>query len=131
MRNSQIILIVVAIVFAGLAFSNMKPSMMPYVSIAEARLGGQVQVAGKPVPETFHKRANEFTFRIRDDGGDMLTVSVAGLAPPGLNEKTAQVVAVGEYRRGVFHAEKILTKCPSKYSKKAKDETSRPGVGKR
>ena len=34
---------------------------------------------------------------------------------PGNFEEATEIVAIGSYRDGAFHAEQLLVKCPSKY----------------
>jgi cytochrome c-type biogenesis protein CcmE len=49
-----------------------------------------------------------------DEDGNTMTVHYDGVKP-GNFEEAVQIVAVGSYRDGVFHAEQLLVKCPSKY----------------
>jgi cytochrome c-type biogenesis protein CcmE len=49
-----------------------------------------------------------------DDDGNTLTVHYSGIKP-GNFEEAVQIVAVGSYQEGVFYAEQLLVKCPSKY----------------
>jgi cytochrome c-type biogenesis protein CcmE len=43
-----------------------------------------------------------------------MTVHYNGVKP-GNFEEAVQIVAVGTYHQGVFEAEQLLVKCPSKY----------------
>ena len=51
---------------------------------------------------------------LTDDEGGSLPVEYGGVKP-GNFEEAVQIVAVGRYESGVFHAEQLLVKCPSKY----------------
>jgi len=56
----------------------------------------------------------ELQFAMVDEGGNTLTVHYNGVKP-GNFEEAVQIVAVGSFHEGVFHAEQLLVKCPSKY----------------
>ena len=49
-----------------------------------------------------------------EEDGDTMTVLYKGIKP-GNFEEAIQIVAVGNYDEGVFRAEQLLVKCPSKY----------------
>lgn len=54
------------------------------------------------------------TFGVKDKAGDQINVVYRG-APPGNMGTATQVVAVGGVKEGVFEADRIVLKCPSKY----------------
>jgi cytochrome c-type biogenesis protein CcmE len=49
-----------------------------------------------------------------NDTGETMTVHYSGVKP-GNFEEAVQIVAIGSYQEGVFEAEQLLVKCPSKY----------------
>jgi cytochrome c-type biogenesis protein CcmE len=107
-------LIVGFIAFGAGAF---KASLTPYVSFAQARAAREaVQVAGKLVhgSSSFDEKAGMLDFLLEDDHGDRMRVRFAGIKPGNFEEAT-QIVAIGRFADGVFMAEKLLVKCPSKY----------------
>ena len=108
-----IIIIIGFIIWAGFSFNK---TLTPYVSIAEAKTSGSmVQVKGTRVDDgTFNTQNNLFTFKLIDDQGEAVTVVFDG-AKPGNFEQATEVVCVGKYENGTFHAKEILVKCPSKY----------------
>lgn len=107
------VIIIVFIVWAAVSF---KATLTPYVSIDEAmEMGQRVQVAGQRVGSgQFDIQKNMFTFKLQDDHGKVLNVIYDG-AKPGNFDQATQVVCKGVYKDGVFYADVILVKCPSKY----------------
>ncbi|MCX7895023.1 MAG: cytochrome c maturation protein CcmE [Thermoanaerobaculum sp.] len=107
-------LIVGFIAFGAGAF---KASLTPYVSFAQARATGDaVQVAGKLVhgSANYDESSGKLFFLLEDGQGDRMRVEFAGTKPGNFEEAT-QIVAIGRFSGGVFVAEKLLVKCPSKY----------------
>jgi len=109
-----IVIIVGFIIWAGISFNK---TLTPYVSIAEAKSSSAVvQVKGKRADDgTFDTTDNLFTFNLIDEKGEQITVIYDG-AKPGNFEQATEVVCVGQYENGKFHAKEILVKCPSKYT---------------
>lgn len=107
----------VAIFFA--LFSSGDDILSPYVQFKEAKSnnGGYVQVIGsldRSVPVKHSEGA--FTFRLVDREGTIMDVIHHGTRPQNF-EHTEQVVLLGRYaaESGMFEADKVLVKCPSKY----------------
>ena len=115
----KIFLIVLLLSFVAYAGMNLAESVTPYVTIAEARSSSSgVQVKGlldkNFVPQ---QNGNEFNFSLRDeDTGEVLRVKFDGIKPDQFDE-AYHIVAVGKYDAAdeIFHAKKLLIKCPSKY----------------
>ncbi len=113
----KVLLLILLLGFAGYAAWAFSDSVTPYVSIEEAqRAKGSVQVKGLLDPQvTPHQEGEEFVFSLRDeDSGQTMPVRYAGTKPDRF-EEAYHIVAIGRYSEGVFHAEKLLIKCPSKY----------------
>jgi len=49
-----------------------------------------------------------------DEAGDQFEVIFDG-TKPGNFEQATEIVCVGIYNQGKFHAKELLVKCPSKY----------------
>jgi cytochrome c-type biogenesis protein CcmE len=95
---------VLVVAFLAYGATSFKTNLTPYVSFEEAmRSGAKVQVAGGLVPGS-----------TQYGEGRTLTVLYQGTKPGNFEEAT-QVVAIGSYRGGAFHADQLLVKCPSKY----------------
>ena len=90
----------------------------PYVTLAEAKThtGDRLHVAGDIVPGSVqHQLASGgLTFELTDSTGQRSLVEYRGPAVSNLAE-AKQVVVVGSMKEGVFHASKMLVKCPSRY----------------
>ena len=116
MRIKYIIGIVIIIAFTVLAAVSFKDALTPYVSVAEARkTDGTVQLKGQRMDNgRFDVASNMFVFHIKDENGEELEVVYDGPKPGNFDQAT-HVVCIGKYQRGVFRAEKLLVKCPSKY----------------
>lgn len=90
----------------------------PYVTLAEAKThsGNRLHVAGDIVPGTVQNNLGSgvLTFELKDSAGQQSVVEYRGPAVSNLAE-AKQVVVVGAVKDGVFHANKMLVKCPSRY----------------
>ncbi len=77
----------------------------------------KVKAAGVWVKEKHYSldsEADTFTFIMKDKNGVEMKVIYKGGIPNNF-EISSSVVVTGFYDRDYFKAEKILTKCPSKY----------------
>jgi cytochrome c-type biogenesis protein CcmE len=108
---------VLVVAFLAYGTTSFKSNLTPYVSFEEAsRSARKVQVAGGLVENStkYLDATEELQFAMVDEGGNTLTVHYNGVKP-GNFEEAVQIVAVGSFHEGVFHAEQLLVKCPSKY----------------
>jgi cytochrome c-type biogenesis protein CcmE len=108
---------VLVVAFLAYGTTSFKSNLTPYVSFEEAsRLARKVQVAGGLVENSteYLDASEELRFAMVDKDGHTMTVHYNGVKP-GNFEEAVQIVAVGSYRDGVFEAEQLLVKCPSKY----------------
>jgi cytochrome c-type biogenesis protein CcmE len=105
-------LIGVLVAFGVTAFQG---SLTPYRSFREARAGGYVQVNGTLAdPASTSTEQGVLRFQLRDTAGEVLPVTYPGVKPANFEQATS-VVAIGQYKNGVFEADQLLVKCPSKY----------------
>lgn len=109
-----IVIIVAFIIWAGISFNK---TLTPYVSISEAKSStGIVQVKGERVDSgRFDLDTNTFIFTLKDDKGEQVEV-VYEKAKPGNFDQATEIVCIGQYKSGRFHAKDLLVKCPSKYA---------------
>lgn len=116
MKHGGVIIgLVVLGAFAALGFSALVGSMTPYVHFEEARQSRRiVQTPGMIDKATVQNTARGLEFDLYDEKGDRLHVVYAG-PKPGNFDQARGVVAIGRFQDGVFHARKLLVKCPSKY----------------
>ena len=74
-----------------------------------------VRVAGVVAPNSVVRDSQTQVVRFTiADGGQTLPVAYAGVVPD-VFRAGAQVVVEGKLTNGVFHAQTLLTKCPSKF----------------
>ena len=69
------------------------------------------------------KQNKQFSFFMKDFLGNEMKVIYDGTIPNNFESSTS-VVVTGKYKDGSFHANDILTKCPSKYEEQF-DESSK------
>ncbi len=103
--------------FVAFGATSFRQSVTPYVGFEEAqRTGARVQVAGELVPGSvrYVESRRELEFTMTDEDGRRMPVVYRGVKPGNFEEAT-KIVAVGSYEDGVFRAEQLLVKCPSKY----------------
>jgi len=108
---------VLIVAFLAYGATSFKSNLTPYVSFEEAQKSlRKVQVAGGLVPDStsYIEDKEMLQFGIVEEGGDTMTVLYQGIKPGNFEEAT-QIVAIGTYSDGAFHANQLLVKCPSKY----------------
>ncbi|MGD8902527.1 MAG: cytochrome c maturation protein CcmE [Anaerolineae bacterium] len=117
--------IVVAVVIGLLIATSFSGSTSEYLTVAEVKALGPDQtrnsrVAGEIVPNSvsWSTRDLHLTFEIEDGSGN-LAISYYGPQPDMLVD-AVEATVVGKYdpEEGVFEAEDLLMKCPSKYEEK-------------
>jgi cytochrome c-type biogenesis protein CcmE len=123
MKPKYIVGIVIVLVFIAFAAINLSKSLTPYVSLTEAKKSKKVvQVKGQRVvgSENFDMEKKIFSFRMTDDKGEQFEVVYHGVKPANL-EQAEEIVVIGRYTQGLFEAEQLLVKCPSKYQAEGAD----------
>lgn len=104
--------------FLALGLTTFSQSMNPYLSFADARKSARtVQVMGALAPSSSRYDAATGTLHfglVEEKTGERLDVAYKGVKP-GNFEEAISIVAIGRHADGVFTAEKLLVKCPSKY----------------
>lgn len=120
MRSKWIVGAVIIIAAAILVFTSFSKSLTPYVSFAEAQeTDKRVQVIGEVLKDRVQYDADSLrlVFDLIDaehESDTPMTVVYAG-AMPGNFDQAERIVCKGQFRDGVFHADELLLKCPSKY----------------
>ncbi len=122
MNSKRILLFVAALLLLiGAIFALSDDMLSPYVSFAEAKssAGKYVQIIGHIADkEKVRQDEKGYSFVLKEKTGDTLRVDHRDIKPLNF-EHAEQVVVLGRYqgRDNLFHAEKVLVKCPSKYEK--------------
>ena len=89
---------------------------------AELHIIGRLDKS-KPLVYDPVKDANLFSFFVVDNNGKECQVVYTGTKPQDF-ERSEQIVLTGQMSGNVFHASRILMKCPSKYTNKTVELTA-------
>jgi cytochrome c-type biogenesis protein CcmE len=104
--------------FLALGLSTFSRSMTQYVSFQEAKASPRtVQVMGALEKGTsqYDTASKTLHFTLHEaNTNDTIPVSYTDVKPANF-EDAVSIVAIGRFKDGVFTAEKLLVKCPSKY----------------
>lgn len=117
--------VVVAVVIGVLIAVSFSGSTSDYLTIAEVKAlepeqSRSSRVVGEIVPDSveWNTRELHLTFKI-EDGTGLLPISYYGPQPDMLVDAVeAEVIGKYDPAGGVFEAEELLMKCPSKYEEK-------------
>jgi len=122
-KNIKITLgLLIIAVFLGWGFYSLLDNKLEYVDFKEAqKRGKKVEVQGVQVKEKGSSIGNPFIFYMKDKNGDEMKVVYAGMKPNNFDEAESVVVKGKMSNEGSFHADDILTKCPSKYEGKGEE----------
>ncbi|MGQ9463840.1 MAG: cytochrome c maturation protein CcmE domain-containing protein [Candidatus Fervidibacter sp.] len=105
--------------YAGYALFSSGNIVQPYVSFDEAKkMTGSVRVAVfiDHKTRTYDPESGSLEFEARDTKGKVCKVRLnPNFVPPAGFEQTPMAVIIGRYRDGVFEADRMFLKCPSKY----------------
>ncbi|OGO24996.1 MAG: hypothetical protein A2144_10445 [Chloroflexi bacterium RBG_16_50_9] len=114
------IIIVLAIVY--LAYSGFQASASYYLTVSETAargsslLGEKLRINGKVAADSITSDINTLTLKFAvTEGGQSLPVVYHGATPDNFRADVDVVIEGQLDSSGVFQANSILTKCPSKY----------------
>jgi len=118
MKTSSIILLVAIAVFAVTLGVNFAGNSSTYTDFADAkRTGDNVHIVGEWVlreQAAYDPNRDIFRFAMRDTMGTTTWVQYNDPEPQNF-DKAEKVLVIGQYEGDYFRADKIQTKCPSKY----------------
>lgn len=113
--------IIVVLAIGYLAYTGFEDSGTYYYKVSEiAGLGStaydnNMKVNGQVAP-SFERESDGLTLRFDIiEGGEKLPVVYSGIVPDAFDVGSEVVVEGYLSPEGVFHADSILTKCPSRY----------------
>lgn len=124
-RSRNRLIIVTVVLFGLVAFLMYQSSMGSYSyykTVTELRndnslVGVSVRVGGKVVKNSWKRDVAGHHFRITDQASE-IKVNYSGVMPQTFGE-SVQVVVEGNYKPNYeLDAQKIITKCPTKYESK-------------
>ncbi len=107
-------IILIFVVFGALSF---RKNLTPYVGFKEAMSSNiSVQIIGEVIlgDTRYDLENHQFYFSLKDPKGEKMKVVFNGVKPANFEQATS-VVAIGKYQDGMFSADQLLVKCPSKY----------------
>ncbi len=128
MKNKYIFGGGIIVVFVGIMIYLFTQTNIQYESSFAKVMGAgkTVKATGKWVKERNYeldKQNKIFTFYMEDTNGNTMKVIYTGVMPNNFESSTS-IVVTGKYQDGAFHANDILTKCPSKYQDQAAQKAS-------
>jgi len=119
--------------FTTLLMVNFGNSISSYTTFVKAKNMNQAHVVGtwkKSKPYGFSYKKKQFTFYMKDKNGNVRKV-IYPKPEPNNFEEAKKIVVTGHMRNGVFYANDMLTKCPSKYNATQKDVKAKGPAGKK
>jgi cytochrome c-type biogenesis protein CcmE len=118
MKKRHVIAGCIIVAFAIFSVIIFRNALTPYVTFAQAKkMQANVQVRGTLAasePISSVDGGKMIRFILQDEAGEAVPVLYKGVKPDGMEHATS-IVAIGQYERDLFIAEKLLVKCPSKY----------------
>ncbi|MCS7187295.1 MAG: cytochrome c maturation protein CcmE [Armatimonadetes bacterium] len=107
------------LVYAGYALFSSGNIVQPYVTFEEAKkMTGTVRVAVHidHKTRTYDHETGALEFTAQDTKGAKCKVRLnPNFVPPAGFEQTPMAVVIGRYKNGIFEADRMFLKCPSKY----------------
>lgn len=130
MKLKTIVGIILLVGFTGLLFINFGNQVGGYMHFSEAeQTGSRAHVVGKWVESQqyqYNRERNLFSFHMEDNKGRVERVVYPDPKPANF-EDAEKLVVEGEMQDGVFVANHILVKCPSKYNDQRKFKSASSG----
>lgn len=118
MKPKLLVGVTAIVFFTSLLMYNFGNSISTYVNFEQADDLPNAHVVGtwdQSQEHNFSRETMRFTFYMTDQDGNTRRV-VYSKPKPNNFEQATQLVVIGEMRNGVFHANEMLMKCPSKYN---------------
>ncbi|MGM0546800.1 MAG: cytochrome c maturation protein CcmE [Bacteroidota bacterium] len=118
MKPKLIIGIIAIVGFTSLLMYNFGNSISTYVNFEQADGMNGAHVVGTwddSQDYGFSMETKQFSFFMKDEDGNVNRV-VYPKPKPNNFEEADKLVVIGEMQNGVFYANDMLMKCPSKYN---------------
>jgi cytochrome c-type biogenesis protein CcmE len=119
--RGKVILGITSIAFLIFIAYSFITNVSPYKTVSEVlelKEAYNIQVNGTIVANSTKILGNTTTFELTD-GKSVMKVIYQGTTH---YQENIPVVVVGDYKSGVFHAYKVLTKCHTEYKVEKKEE---------
>lgn len=118
MKPKLIVGIVAIVGFTSLLMYNFGNSISTYVNFEQASGMESAHVVGTWADSKdygFSMETKQFSFHMKDEAGNVRRV-VYPKPKPNNFEQADRIVVIGEMKNGIFYANDMLMKCPSKYN---------------
>lgn len=118
MKPKVLIGIIAIVGFTSLLMYNFGNSISTYVNFEEAEGMEGAHVVGtldESKDYGFSMETKQFSFYMKDEAGNVRRV-IYPKPKPNNFEQADRLVVIGEMDSGVFYANDMLMKCPSKYN---------------
>jgi cytochrome c-type biogenesis protein CcmE len=127
MKPKLVIGIIAIVGFTSLLMYNFGNSISTYVNFEQAEGMAGAHVVGTwddSQDYGFSVESKNFSFYMKDQSGNTRRV-IYPKPKPNNFEQADQLVVIGEMQNGVFYANDMLMKCPSKYNNADPSEFTR------
>ena len=128
MKPKVIIGIIAILGFTTLLMVNFSNSISTYTNFADAASRKSAHVVGKwdnSKAHGFSVENKQFTFFMEDEDGNVRKV-IYPKPKPNNFEQAEKLVVIGNMENGVFYANDMLMKCPSKYNATGEEAQFQP-----
>lgn len=118
MKPKLIVGIIAIVGFTSLLMYNFGNSISTYVNFEEADNMQSAHVVGTWDDSRsygFSMETKQFSFYMKDEAGNVRRV-IYPKSKPNNFEEADKLVVIGNMENGVFYANEMLMKCPSKYN---------------
>ncbi len=120
-KTHIVVLVLVAVIIGTIVSMTSDYSTYENFATAATKKGEELHVVGNLAEDDTmiynpKKNPNRFSFYMIDKQGNKEKVVYNGAKPRDF-ERSEQIVLTGEMKDDYFSADKILMKCPSKYTK--------------
>lgn len=118
MKPKLIIGIAAIVGFTSLLMYNFGNSISTYTNFQKASNMESAHVVGtldKSKDYGFSMKSKQFSFFMKDEAGNVRRVIYPKQKPNNF-EQAKRLVVIGKMQNGVFYADDMLMKCPSKYN---------------
>ena len=131
MKPKLVIGIVAIVGFTSLLMYNFGNSISTYVNFEQAEGMESAHVVGtwdNTQEHGFSMESKRFSFYMQDEAGNVRRV-IYPKPKPNNFEQAERLVVIGEMQNGVFYANDMLMKCPSKYNDADGSQFTRANAG--
>lgn len=128
MKPKLIVGVIAIVGFTTLLMVNFSNSISTYTNFEDAQNRESAHVVGRWEDSKaygFSIEDKQFTFYMEDEQGNVRKV-IYPRPKPNNFEQAEKLVVIGSMQNGVFYANDMLMKCPSKYNATGKEAQFKP-----